>query len=95
MDHFCDLSDEFDLEAAAGQGKELYVIDQGADNLNCFGPCYFIAEQVLEVRDLPPVNLSKVGMQPHWLVLKTRNFRRDLGLSQFQCTQFSLYARAL
>jgi hypothetical protein len=48
---------------------------------------YYPFEQmlVLEGRDLPPIDGSKIGMEPHRLVQKASKSFRDLALAGLQC----------
>jgi hypothetical protein len=85
MDHPRKVTDQLDFKCIIGGQPKCHLIDQRTDDFDRFGARCVAFEQVMEGRDLSPVQGSKVGVEPHRLVFQAGEFPCQSSLA---CLQF-------
>src|SRR5262249_6530623 len=64
LDHFGDLADDLDFQSCLGSADS-YALDQAAEDLEGFIPNVWLVEGVLEMFNLPPIDLRQVGVKTY------------------------------
>ena len=84
IDHLGNIADQFDFDTAPDGGPEDHLIDQGANDFDCFGAGGVVVQEVLKGGDLALIQGSKVGMETHRFVQQVSKLFRDLALAGLQ-----------
>jgi hypothetical protein len=79
--HVSDLAHELDGEAVIGRAHH-YLLDEPAQNLQRLGLGDRVGERVLQVGDLLPIDLGKIGMEPRRCRWCAGDVRLERGLTE-------------